>query len=582
MSEGTLTINQPERHYLPADFVMTDWESLKPYFEELYNRSLTNVADLKAWMQDRSELEAVIGENAALRFINHTRDTQDEDAKARYLDFVRNIQPKLSPWEHALNEQFEHCPFKKELDQDTYYNYLRLNHNEVLLYREENIPLFTEIEEEAQEYGSITGQMTVTIDGEEMPLPKAAVYLRKPDRQKRQQVFETVNDRRLKDADQLQSLFDKLLEKRHKVAQNAGYDNFRDYQFDALGRFDYTVTDVQQFHTAIQREIVPLQERVHQQRQTQLGVDTLRPYDLSVDPTGKPPLKPAADSQDLVEKTVQCFNQIHPDFGNYLRIMQEQGYLDLDTRKGKAPGGYNYPLDEVGIPFIFMNAKGDFSDLVTMVHEGGHAIHAFLTRDYKLNTFKHPPSEVAELASMAMELISMEHWDVIFPDTESLLRAKVDQLKGVISTFPWVATISQFQHWLYTNPGHTQEERNQAWLRIHRTFGSKLVNWSGYEQYESHSWLKQLHLFEVPFYYIEYAMAQMGAIGIWKNYRKQPEKALEQYIDALKLGYTKTIPEIYETAGIRFDLSEDHLKALATFLREELANLETQLAKHNA
>ena len=582
MSTNAPSIDQPERQYLSPDFELTNWESLQPYFEELQSRELNSVEDLKQWMQDRSELEAVIGENAAWRFINHTRNTQDEELKKRYLDFVRNIQPKLSPYEHALNQKFEQCPYKDELDQALYYNYLRLNQNEVALYREDNIPLFTQEEEEAQEYGSITGQMTVTIDGEEMPLPKASVYLRKPDRDKRREVFETVNERRLQEADQLQSLFDKLLEKRYQIARNAGFANYRDYKFRELGRFDYTVSDVQQFHQAIRQEIVPLQEQVHQDRKEKLSVETLRPYDLAVDPTGKPPLKPAADSTDLVEKTIQCFSQLNPDFGGYIRIMEEQGYLDLDTRKGKAPGGYNYPLDEVGIPFIFMNAKGDFSDLVTMVHEGGHAIHAFLTRDYKLSTFKHPPSEVAELASMAMELLSMEHWDVVFEDPESLLRAKVDQLKGVISTFPWVATISKFQHWLYTHPEHTQAERNEAWTQIHRELGSSVVDWSGYETYEANSWLKQLHLFEVPFYYIEYAMAQMGAIGIWKNYRDDPEKALQQYTDALKLGYTKTIPEIYDTAGVRFDLSAEHLNELAQFLMRELEQLEQELANHTA
>lgn len=580
MSTNAPTITQPKRQYLPSDFQVTDWESLKPFFEELQERTINNVEDLKQWMQDRSELEAVIGENAAWRFINHTRDTQDQEVKEHYLDFVRNIQPKLSPYEHALNQKFEESPFKAELDQDHYYNYLRLNRNEVKLYREANIPLFTEEEELSQEYGSITGQMTVTIGGEEMPLPKAAVYLRKPDREKRREVFELVNERRMQDADQLQQLFDQLLNKRYQVAQNAGFDNYRDYKFQELGRFDYSVEDVQHFHSAIRNAIVPLQERVHQERQQKLGVENLCPYDLSVDPDGKPPLKPAANSSELVEKTINCFSRLHPDFGGYIRIMQEQGYLDLDTRKGKAPGGYNYPLDEVGIPFIFMNAKGDFSDLVTMVHEGGHAVHAFLTRDYKLNTFKHPPSEVAELASMAMELLSMEHWDVIFDDTESLLRAKVDQLKGVISTFPWVATISKFQHWLYTHPHHTQQERNEAWVEIHRELGSSLVDWTGYETYEANAWLKQLHLFEVPFYYIEYAMAQMGAIGIWKNYRETPHQALEQYTNALKLGYTKTIPEIYQTAGVKFDLSVEHLNELAQFLMHELEQLERQLANH--
>jgi oligoendopeptidase F len=256
--------------------------------------------------------------------------------------------------------------------------------------------------------------------------------------------------------------------------------------------------------------------------------------------------------------------------GERLEIMKDNGLFDVESRKGKAPGGYNYPLSETGAPFIFMNSAGIFRDLTTMVHEGGHAIHTFLTADLELNDFKHCPSEVAELASMSMELISMDNWDVYFKDEEELKRAKKDQLFDVLKTLPWVAVIDQFQHWIYTNPEHTDEERYEAWAQIYTRFGAGMVDWEGIGQAKQNLWQKQLHIFEVPFYYIEYGMAQLGAIAVWKNYKENPEKGLQQYLDALKLGYTKTINEIYETAGIKFDFSAAYVKELAAFVKAEM------------
>ncbi len=566
-------LSRKERVFLPDEFELSSWESVKPYFEDLKDRTLDSLESLKKWMIDRSELDAFISEDAGWRFINHTSNTQDKEAKERYLEFIKSIQPNLSPYEHELDKKFMDCPFKEELDQDFYKNYIRLTANNVELYREENIPLFSEIEEKAQEYGSITGEMTIEVDGKELTVPQASAYMRSPDREKRKEVFEKINERRLQDTEKLESLFNELVEKRHQVATNANFANYRDYKFQELGRFDYTIADVQDFHKAIRNEVVPLLEKSHKTRKQNLNLAELKPYDLAVNEEGKPPLKPAKDSSDLVNKVIACFSRLNPDFGTYIQTMKDMGYLDLESRKGKAPGGYNYPLDEIGVPFIFMNARGDFSDLVTMVHEGGHAVHAFLTRDYELNTFKHPPSEVAELASMAMELLSMEHWDVFFDNEEDLVRAKKDHLRSILKVFPWVATVSKFQHWIYTNPSHTVKERDEAWFRIHDELGSSIVDWAGYEKYKTKDWLKQLHIFEVPFYYIEYAIAQMGALGVWKNFREDPQKGLNQYVEALKLGYTKTIPEIYEQAGVKFDFSENHLRELADFLEGELEKL---------
>jgi oligoendopeptidase F len=253
--------------------------------------------------------------------------------------------------------------------------------------------------------------------------------------------------------------------------------------------------------------------------------------------------------------------------------MKEMGHLDLDSRIGKAPGGFNYPLYEIGVPFIYMNAAGTLRDLVTMVHEGGHAIHSFLTRDLELTEFKSVPSEVAELASMGMELISMDFWDEFFTNEDDLKRAQKEQLEKVISTLPWVAAIDKFQHWIYENPNHTEKERYDKWKEIMNTFGSAVVDWSGFEDVRSNLWQKQLHLFEVPFYYIEYGMAQLGAIALWRNYKQNPEKTIKQYKEALKLGYTKSIGEIYKTAGIEFNFTRNYVRELMHFVSDELKKL---------
>ena len=295
---------------------------------------------------------------------------------------------------------------------------------------------------------------------------------------------------------------------------------------------------------------------------------------MDVDISGQPALKPFANGKELIDKAIECFKELHPYVGERLQIMKTNSLFDVESRKGKAPGGYNYPLAETGAPFIFMNSANTFRDLTTMVHEGGHAVHTFISSGLKLNDLKHVPSEVAELASMSMELISMDKWDVFFKNKDELKRAKQYQLRDVLKTLPWVAVVDQFQHWIYTNPDHTTEERTEAWKQIFKPFGNNFVDWSGYEQALGNLWQKQLHIFEVPFYYIEYGIAQLGAIAVWKNYKENPKEGLEAYLSALKLGYTKPIRDIYETAGIKFDFSREYVHELAEFISSELKKLE--------
>lgn len=567
-----LTLRKPDRTYIPETFAIT-WENLEPLVEELTQREIGSVAGLERWLKDRSELDAALEEDFAWRYIRMTCDTDSKELLERFHYFATEIEPKMAPYQNALNKKFAASPFMDELDQDTYFIYIRGVKKALELFREENIPLFTELRVQQQHYQAISGAMSVTLDGKEYTLEQASVFLKDPDREIRRTAWEAITARRLQDKQKLDDLFNRLLKLRHQVALNAGFENFRDYMFQSLGRFDYTPKDCYKFHAAIEHEIVPILQEQAQQRKDALGLDVLRPWDMEVDISGKPPLKPFTGGDDLVEKSIRCFNAIDPYLGQRLEIMRANSLFDVESRKGKAPGGYNYPLAESGAPFIFMNAANTFRDLTTMVHEGGHAVHTFLTADLPLNDFKHLPSEVAELASMSMELISMDNWNVFFTDPDELKRARLDQLKDSLKTLPWVAVVDQFQHWIYTNPDHTSEEREEAWKQIFEPFGHNFTTWDGLDEALRNLWQKQLHIFEVPFYYIEYGIAQLGAIAVWKNYKEDPVKGLANYLNALRLGYTKTIRDVYETAGISFDFSQEYVHDLGEFIQEEQGKL---------
>lgn len=570
---NTLKITKKQRLYIPEDLVI-EWGTLEPLFTELSSRQINSVEELEKWLKDRSELEAALEEDFAWRYIRMTCDTTDEKLLGDFQFFATEIEPKIAPINNDLNKKFIESPFTEKLDKDKYFIYTRGIKKALELFREENIPLQTQIQVEQQKYQAITGAMSVQLKGKEYTLEQASVFLKDTDRTLRQEAWEAITARRLEDKEKLDELFNLLLKLRHQVAINAGFENFRDYMFQALGRFDYTPHDCYKFHEAIEKEIVPILRDQSGLRKEALGLNELKPWDMDVDISGKPALRPFKTGQELIDKSIKCFQGLDSYIGERLEIMKANGFFDVESRKGKAPGGYNYPLAESGAPFIFMNSAGTFRDLTTMVHEGGHAVHTFISSTLELNDFKHLPSEVAELASMSMELISMDKWDVFFDNPEDLKRAKKDQLKDVLKTLPWVAVVDQFQHWIYTNPEHTTNERAEAWKRIFEPFGNNFTDWSEHPEALENLWQKQLHIFEVPFYYVEYGIAQLGAIAVWKNYKNDPAKGLKDYLEALKLGYTKTIKEIYETAGIEFNFSVSYVKELAEFVQEELQKLD--------
>jgi oligoendopeptidase F len=570
MSETFTRIEKIKRTFLPEDFKVTTWDALQPYFEKLVNEPINNKTELEAWLRNISELEAVISEDACWRQINMTCDTTNEEYEKAFTYFCVEIEPKMKPYFFELNKKLLASPYTKELDPAAYFPYLRSVENAVQLYREENVPIQSELSLLAQQYGVISGKMTITHDDKEYTLQQAARFLQNPDRELRETIFRKISARRLQDKDELNKLFNQLLEKRQQVAKNAGFDNYRDYKFRELGRFDYTPEDCFAFHNAVREHILPLHKMLVEARKKKLGLDVMRPWDGDAEPVGTEPLHPFETGKQLSDKAIEVFNRLGGYFSGCLNTMVSMNRMDLESRIGKAPGGYNCPLAETGVPFIFMNAAGTVNDVITMMHEGGHAVHSFLSHDLPLSSFKEYPMEIAELASMSMELFSMEHWDVFFSDKNELHRAQLEELERVISVLPWIATIDKYQHWLYTNPGHTNEEREAEWMKILNEFSTGVTDWSGFEEYRAHFWQKQLHLYEVPFYYIEYGIAQLGAIAMWRQYRGNKEQALENYKKALSLGYTKTLKELYATAGIKFDFSPAYVAELGNFVKERL------------
>ena len=566
-------IQKLPRNFLPKDFVIKDWKSLEPYFKNLDERTLDTVAELEQWLKDASELEAVISEDACWRQIKMTCNTENKQLEEAFNFFMMEIQPMIQPYADKLNKKLLACPHLSSLNQSKYFTYLRNVKKNIELFREENIQLNAELNVMQQQYGVIAGKMTVTVNGQEYTLQQAAKFLEDPDRKLREEVYRKINERRLQDKEELNKLFSNLLEKRHHVAKNAGFTNYRDFRFKELGRFDYTKEECYHFHEAVKLYVMPLVNQIYETKKKKLGLDTLCPWDVEAEPAGIQPLRPFKTGEELTEKTIACFRELKSFFADCLQKMKTMGHLDLESRKGKAPGGYNCPLAESGAPFIFMNAAGTLDDVTTMVHEGGHAVHSFLSHNLELTGFKEYPTEIAEVASMAMELFSMDKWDVFFDNADELKRAKEQQLERVITIFPWIATIDKFQHWIYENPSHTLEERAEKWTEILDEFSSPVVDVQGLDEYRRYGWQRQLHLYEVPFYYIEYGIAQLGAIGLWQQYKQNPANAINNYITALSLGGTRTLPELFKAAGLDFNFSPDYIKGLMEFVKKEADSL---------
>lgn len=563
-----------KRNFLPENFAVEEWQTIAPFYQNLEKRHLDSPMALRAWFRDRSELESALSEEMAWRYIRMTCNTADEALQKSFNDFVNQIQPEVIKYTHILNQKCLKSTFLEELAQQEGFDItIRSLRKQAEIFREENIPLQTELQIKEREYGVIAGAMTISWQNQEITLQQAANLLEEKDRETRQKAYYAIQHRRLQDKDRLDALLSELIKLRHQIALNAGFKNYRDYAFAALGRFDYTTQDCFAFHEAVKQEVMPLVEKLAQERKAKMGLDRLRPWDMQADPAGLPPLKVFETSEELIDNTINCLNELDGFLGDCLKMMKKMGHLDIESRKNKAPGGYNYPLAETGYPFIFMNATSNLRDLTTLLHEAGHAVHSVLCKDLEINTFKEPPAEVAELASMSMELITMPFWKHFFKHENDLRRAQKEHLEDLIGVLPWIACIDKFQHWLYENPHHSLQERHDAWNEIYTEFSPKIIDWTGLEDFKTYHWQKQLHLYEVPFYYIEYGFAQLGAIAIWQNCQKDLKKGLKGYLDALSLGYTRSIPKIYEQAGISFNFAPEYIRSLMQFVSRQVEAL---------
>jgi oligoendopeptidase F len=566
-------IEKKERRFFSEELDLTQWKNVQKELDKLEAEKIASADELIKFMEKISELSDILYEEMAWRYINMTRFADQEKYSKAYNEFYAGVISKTKPYDFKFNLKFYNSPYRKKLPEDKYGLLNKIISNSIELYREENIPLQIKERELANKYGAIFSKLTVIYKGEEKTLSQLGVYLKDPDRSVREEVWRLRMDKMMEYREEFNTLFDELKEIRIKIAKNAGFDNYRDYMHKAKGRFSYTPEDLIKFHAGVEKEIVPILKEFTKDRKEKLQVESVRPWDTSVDLDGKV-LKPFETIAEFIDKGIDILHELKPEFGINLNMMKNSGLLDLENRKGKAPGGYNYPLSETGAPFIFMNAVGLHSNVVTLLHESGHAMHTFATKDFKIAQYKNTPSEVAELASMAMEFLSMNLWDKYYSEKSDLKKARLDQFKGALGFLPWGMIVDALQHWIYLEPDHTWEEREAYFASLMNRFNAG-VDWSGLEDYRKITWLFQLHIFEVPFYYIEYAMSQLGALAIYRNYKKfGREKALAAYEAFLKLGYSKSVKELYEAARIQFDFSQEYIREIADFVKQELAELE--------
>ena len=553
-----------------------DWDEIKPYVNKLLNRKISCSKCIEGIIRDASELSEHISEKGALLYIAMTCDTESDEKRSSFLDFVENVRPKLSEFSDSLNRRLIEHEAVKNLPS-RYDLMIRSMKNDVDIFRKENIPLGVEQTKLVTESQTINGAMTVEFNGNEYTLPEMRRFLESNERAIREGAWKAVSDRRMQDEERLSEIFDELIVIRSKIARNAGFDTYTDYMFRAMERFDYSKEDCLEFHDAIEAVCVPLMREINSQRVVSLDLDFLMPWDVN-EKTGvgpdlqeRAPLKPFDNVGEMVEKLSTLFHNMSKDLGEKFDMLVEMDTLDLDTRKGKAPGGYQYYLQKSRVPFIFMNAAGLQGDLETMIHEAGHAFHSIYCSHLELIGERGYPIEFAEVASMSMELMTQEQWGEFY-DEEEANRAKMGHLEGVIFLLPWIATIDSFQHWIYSNPEHTREERARVWNSIRDRFGSNM-NWEEYTKFRDVSWQQQGHLFGVPFYYVEYGIAQLGALQLWRTQRKDPEKALSDYSNAMRLGNTKTLPELFTAADIKLGFDERHLSSLIQEVRTAMAEL---------
>ncbi len=583
---------------VPAGFDGASWTHIQPLVEALKARPVTSAQELEGWLLDRSDLAAACSEAHANLYIATSCNTEDAATEAAYTRYLEEVGPKLEVAGFELDRKQVELHAEFPLSRERYEVLERSKRASVELFREENVPIATELAKLSQDYGKITGAQTVQFDGQERTLPQMTQYLQKPDRSVREGAWKGIAERRLRDRGALDELLDQMIARRDVMARNAGCASYVEYSFKEKQRFDYTPKDCETFWGAVAKHVVPLMRRLDERRKRALGVDELRPWDLSVDVKGRAGLRPFDGGRELMSKTQSVMDALDPRLGAMTRRLGGAGggtaaerrttqegtqdkamvtdCLDLDSRKGKRPGGYQYVRDFSRKPFIFMNAAGLHRDVMTMVHEAGHAFHSMLAEGDPLVEYRHSPIEFAEVASMSMEHLTMPHWGVgagFYAKDDDLRRARKEHLEDSITILAWIATIDSFQHWMYRHPGHTHAQRDAFWLSLDERFGHA-ISWRGQEGSRESQWQRQGHLYSHPMYYIEYGIAQLGALGLWLKSKKEGEKvAVDAYVRALTLGGSRPLPQLFEAAGLSFEFGEKPVAAVVEQVEEELVKL---------
>ena len=553
-------------------FANATWEDILPYYRWLQERPLDE-GTVEAWLADWSRLEELIYDAASRSGVAYTTDTADADKEATYLRFTSEIGPQVDEQQVSLMRRLLESGFQR----DDMATVIRRFRNQIEIFRDENMPIETELAKLTAKYQKITGAMTVEWDGEEKTIPQLRPFLEEPDRELRKRAFMKIHEPYIAARDELAGLFTEQFGLREQLARNAGFETYRDYIFREKNRFDYTPQDCESFHRAVEETVVPAVERIMARRKEKMGVDSFRPWDVNADPEGRPGLKPFDNVDDFVERAVGIFGKVDTTLGGYFDHMVEKRLLDLDSRKGKAPGGYCTSFPASGEPFIFMNSVGMGGDVTTLLHEAGHAFHVFEAYRQPLIWQRHPGSEMAEVASMTMELLTAPYLareDGGYYSAADARRARIDHLEHILIMLPHIASVDAFQHWIYTSgEGADADARDTAWLEIRSRF-ERGIDWSGLDTQRTARWYMQLHIFLFPFYYIEYGIAQLGALQVWRNALSDPQGALEAYRAALSLGATKPLPELFETAGAKLAFDSQTMGELVRLIEKQIDELE--------
>lgn len=571
-----MPVMEKEQNEFPRRFVATDaqfgeWPTAEKYYRELAERPIRSAADYEQWLLDFSELDSVFSEEGTRRHVDMTRQTDDPAREQAYLHFVENVYPQREPWHDQLRRKLNEYSQRFPLPRRRYEVLERSVRNAIELFREENIPLQVEDAKLAQQYQKITGGMTAVFRGEEMTLQQLSRVLEEPDRAAREEAYRLGADCYLKVADELDSIYDKMVSIRDQMGRNAGFSDFREFAFRAKERFDYSPADCLAFHDAIEKVAVPAVGTLLAERKAKLKVNSIRPWDLDVDPDHRPPLRPFEDVEQLKKGCARIFRKVDIELAAIFDTLCDRDLLDLASRKGKAPGGYMSTFEEQRSPFIFMNAVGTEGDVRTLLHEAGHAFHSWACRNEPLLPYRNSPIEFAEVASMGMEMLALPHVDIFYGADANRSRKRF--LENIVLFMPYMSRVDLLQHWVYTHVDATPEQRNEHWRKLTQRF-SPHVDWSGLEAYDRRSWQRKLHFYVEPFYYIEYGIAQLGALQVWLNSRKDYEQAVAMYRAGLALGGSRPLPELFEAAGCRFDFSEATLRPLIEAVMEEIERLK--------